>query len=185
MKKLLIILAVGLSLSDNSQKKNLTGTVSDLSIIQSSVCLCDSVDISFIYRDVTPLPPPSPFSIWAKDGSKYSLVKSFDYTNIQNMWSSAVGNFYNDTLYHTKVGIPCDLLSKLNISGDVGIVTLTFKDGINKPITVYNCTVGIEEYELDNSAAIYYNFSGQIVSPKQGELLIKQVGKTRIKVLIQ
>jgi hypothetical protein len=37
----------------------------------------------------------------------------------------------------------------------------------------------------DSATPIYYNFSGQIVEPKQGELLIKQVGNKRIKVLIQ
>jgi len=185
MKKLLIILAVGLSLSAYSQQANPTGTVSDLSVSQGSVCLCDSVDISFIFRDVSPLPPPSDFNIWAKDGSNYHLVKSFDYTDIQNMTSAAVGNFYNDTIYSTKMIIPCDLLFKLNVNGGVAIVGFTFKDGISETAIVYNCTVGIEEYELDNSPAVYYNFSGQIVEPKQGELLIKKVGKTRIKVLIQ
>ena len=185
MKKLLIILAVGLSLSTNAQQTNPTGTVSDLSITQSSVCLCDSVDISFIYRDVYPLPAPVDFNIFAKEGSKYVLVHSFDYTDIQSMGYSPVGNFYNDTIYFTKMFIPCDLLSKLNIGGSGAIVSFTFKDGISETLKVYDCTVGIEEYELNDSAAVYYDFSGNVVDPKVGQLLIKQVGNKRIKVLIQ
>jgi hypothetical protein len=178
-------LAVGLSLSVYSQQTNPTGTVSDLSVSQSSVCLCDSVDIIFIYREVSPLPSPIDFNIWAKEGNNYHLVHSFDYNDIKQMSFSPVGNFYNDTLYFTKMFIPCDLLSKLNFGGDIAIISFTFKDGINETAMVKNCTVGIEEYELDNSTAVYYNFSGQIVEPKQGEFLIKQVGNKRIKVLIQ
>lgn len=187
MKKLIIILAVGLSLSAYSQQVNPTGTVSNLSIFQTSVCACDSVDVSFIYRNVYPMPAPYDFSIWAKNGSNKVLVHTFDYTDIYKMGTSPVGNFYNDTLYFSRMFIPCDLLSKLNLNFPYYSVSFTFDymNGPNEGLAVVNCTVGIEEYEVDGQEVKYYNFNGQIVQPKQGELLIKQVGKTRIKVLIQ
>lgn len=185
MKKLLIILAVGLSLSVYSQQTNPTGTVSDLSIVQGSVCLCDSVDVSFIFRNKATLPSPSDFYIWAKSGSNYILMHTFDYNDIYQMLATPVGNLYNDTLYHTKVSIPCGLFSNNGISGSAAILPFTFKDGLLETLIVYNCTVGIEEYSADEQTITYYNFNGQVVEPKQGELLIKQVGKTRIKVLIQ
>jgi hypothetical protein len=188
MKKLLIILAVGFSSIAYSQQVNPTGTVSNLSISQVSVCLCDSVDFNFIYRNVYPMPAAYDFSIWAKNGSKKVLVHTFDYTDIYKMGTSPVGNFYNDTIYFSRMYIPCDLLSKLDLGSFNSITvqfTFDYMNGPNEGLGVVNCTVGIDEYELNDATPIYYNFSGQIVEPKQGELLIKQVGKTRIKVLIQ
>jgi len=185
MKKLLIILAVGLSLSANSQQVNPTGTVSSLSISQTSVCLCDSVDFSFIFRENTPLVNPPKFNIWAKEGSNYVLVHSFDWMDISQMGTSPVGNLYNDTIYFSKMLIPCNLLTSLNLNFPSFNVQFTFKDLATEGLGVVNCTVGIDEYSADEEVVKYYNFSGQVVEPKQGELLIKQVGKTRIKVLIQ
>lgn len=183
MKKLLIILAAVTSTA-YSQQTNPTGTVMNLSITQSSICLCDSVDISFVFRENNTA-STIPFHIWAKNVSNYSLVHSFDYNDIYSMGTSPVGNIYNDTIYFTRMAVPCDLLSKLNVSGSAAIIGFTFKDGISENVTTFDCTVGVEEYELNDSNPIYYNFSGQIVEPKQGELLIKQVGNKRIKVLIQ
>lgn len=180
-----MILAVGLSLSTYSQQVNPTGTVSTLSISQTSVCACDSVDFSFIFRGNTQLVNPPKFNIWAKNGSQYLLIHSFDWIDISKMGTSPVGNFYNDTLYFSRMFIPCDLLEKLNLNFPSFSVQFTLKDNITEGLVVVNCTVGIEEYEIDGQEVKCYNFNGQIVQPKQGELLIKQVGKTRIKVLIQ
>jgi len=186
MKKLLIILAVGLSLSVYSQQVNPTGTVSNLSISQTSICACDSVDFSFIFRNKAVLPPPSDFYIWAKEGNKEVLVHTFDYTDIYKMGTSPVGNLYQDTIYFSRMFIPCDLLSKLDLGGFNSFnVTFNFKDDNTEKLRVADCTVGIDELLPDSATPIYYNFSGQIVEPKQGELLIKQVGNKRIKVLIQ
>ena len=184
MKKLLIILAVGLSLSVYSQQVNPTGTVSNLSISQTSICACDSVDFSFIFRENTQ--GAVPFSIWAKEGNKEVLVHSFDRIDISQMGTSPVGNLYQDTIYFSRMFIPCDLLSKLNLGGFPSFnVTFNFKDDNTEKLRVTDCTVGIDELLPDSAPLIYYNFSGQIVEPKQGELLIKQVGNKRIKVLIQ
>lgn len=183
MKKLLIILAVGLSLSAYSQQVNPTGTVSNLSIVQTSICACDSVEFNFIFRENAQ--GTVPFNIWAKNGSQYLLIHSFDRMDISQMPTTPVGNFYNDTIYHSTMTIPCDILTKLNLNFPYFSVQFTLKDGVSEGLGVVNCTVGVEEYEMDGQEVKYYNFNGQIVQPKQGELLIKQVGKTRIKVLIQ
>ena len=169
-------MAVGLSLSAYSQQVNPTGTVSNLSIFQTSVCACDSVDVSFIYRNVVTLPPPQDFVIFYKQfGDPYVSYYKFDYTDIYKMGTSPLGL---DTIYFFRMAAPCQAakfyFSFSNMNG-----------GISEGLSVVDCTVGIEEYEIDGQEVKYYNFNGQIVQPKQGELLIKQVGKTRIKVLIQ
>lgn len=182
MKKLLIILAVGLSLSAYSQVTNSSGTVSTLSVAENSVCICDSVNVSFIYRIQLPISAPIDFTIHAKVDNVYRVMYVFNYNDIFKMNKVAIGNIYNDTTYLFKLPILCNSLDGI---GDVAIFLFTLKDGINKTVLVKNCTVGIEEYEMDGQEVKYYNFNGQIVQPKQGELLIKQVGKTRIKILIQ
>ena len=107
-------------------------------------------------------------------------MASFDYLAVLGMTKSVSTNL--DTLYSFNCNIPCNSLDGL---GSAAIFLVTLKDGINNTLLVKNCTVGIEEYSDDEEVVKYYNFSGQVVQPKQGELLIKQVGKTRIKVLIQ
>jgi hypothetical protein len=184
MKKLLIILAVGLSLSANSQQVNPTGTVMTLSVFQPSICQCDSVEFSFVFRDVAIQPPPQDFFIWAKNLNTHVLIHTFDYTDIKLMPTSPVGNFYQDTIYFSKMLIPCNLLSKLGVGFDFS-TGITFKDGLSDNLFVKDCLTGVEEYSEDEKVVKYYNFSGQVVEPKQGELLIKQVGNKRIKVLIQ
>jgi len=183
MKKLLIILAVGLSLSVYSQQVTPTGTVLSLSVSQQSVCQCDSVDFSFIFREKPTFPSSvASFSVYARNASVYVLLKTFTHGDIKLMGTSPVGN--QDTIYFSKMLIPCDLLSKLGVDFDY-TASITFKDGSSEGLFVKNCLVGVDELLPDSATPIYYNFSGQIVEPKQGELLIKQVGNKRIKVLIR
>lgn len=182
MKKLLLILAVGMSLSANSQQINPSGTVSALSVSEYTACACDSVNVSFVYRIQFPLSSPVDFTIHAQVNGVYRTMKVFNYNDIFKMNKVPVGNIYNDTTYSFKCHILCNSLDGL---GATAIFLFTFKDGINENVTVKDCAVGIEEYLADEEMAIFYNFNGKIVQPKQGELLIKQVGKTRIKILIQ
>lgn len=184
MKKLLIILAAILTLSANSQVTNSSGTVSALSIAQNSVCVCDSVNVSFRYRCQLPLSAPVDFTLHAQVNSVYRTMALLNYNKIFKMSKVPVGNIYNDTTYSFKCPISCNSLAP---SGINAIFSFTFKDAIIIPVLVKNCmdAVGIEEHSADEEVVIFYNFSGQIVEPKQGDLLIKQVGKTRIKVLIQ
>jgi len=184
MKKLFIILAVGLSLTVNSQQSNPTGTVSNLSIIEGSVCVCDSINVSFVYRAQVPLSAPTNFTLFAQVSSLYRTMALFNYTDIFKMSKAPVGNFFNDTTYSFKLKIPCNSLEP---SGVNTIFSFTFKDSKIEAVLVKDCTnaVGIEEHEKSILTPIYYNFSGEIVEPKQGELLIKQVGNKRIKVLIK
>lgn len=177
MKKLFIILAVGLSLSVYSQQSNPTGTVSDLSITQLSVCACDSLDVSFMFRDNNLMVNPPKFIIFYKQfGDPYVSYYQFDWTDIYKMGTSPLGL---DTIYLFRMVAPCNKIGSIQFSFS------NMNGGAFESVAVIDCTVGIEEYEQSSLTPIYYNFSGQIVEPKQGELLIKQVGKTRIKVLIQ
>lgn len=175
MKKLYIILAVGISLSVFSQQSNSTGTVSDLSITQVSVCTCDSVDVSFMFRDNHPSIGSPNFKIFYKQfGDLYVSYYEFGWAEIRTMGTSPLGL---DTIYFFRMAAPCQIamfyFSFSNMNG-----------GISESLQIMDCTVGIEEYEQSPLTPIYYNFSGQIVEPKQGELLIKQIDNKRIKVLI-
>jgi len=182
MKKLLIILAVIVSIPAISQQVNPTGTVSSLSVSPTQICVCDSVNISFIYRANTPLPSLTNFTVFAKVNNTYRSMADFNYIDIFGMGKVPVGNVHNDTIYSFKSQIPCNSLDGLGTSA---LFNFTLQDGDFNTVLVKDCVVGIEEYNGDNVTPVYYDFYGHIVEPKAGEWLIKQVGTNRIKVLIQ
>jgi len=182
MKKLLIILAAITSIPAISQQVNPTGTISSLSVTPGQVCICDSVNISFIYRRTSTLFTPTDFTVFAKVNNAYRAMASFDYMDIFGMDKVPVGNFHNDTTYSFKSKIPCNSLDGL---GSSALFSFTLQDGDFNTVLVKDCAVGIEEYNKDNVTPIYYDFYGHIVEPKQGEWLIRQVGTNRVTVLIQ
>jgi len=182
MKKLLIILAAITSIPAVSQQVNPTGTISILSVSPTQVCVCDSVNISFIYRANIPLASPTDFTVFAKVNNAYRNMADFNYMDIFGMDKVPVGNFHNDTTYSFKSKIPCNSLDGL---GSSALFNFTLQDGDFNPVLVKDCVVGIEEYNKYDVIPIYYDFYGRIVEPKQGEWLIKQVGTNRVKVLIQ
>ena len=182
MKKLLIILAAIISNAAISQQVNPTGTVSTLSVTPGQICVCDSVKVSFVYRRTATLFSPTNFTVFAKVNNIYRNMAVFSYVEIFKMNKVPVGNFYNDTTYSFKLKIPCNSLDGLGASA---LFNFTLQDGNFIPVLVKDCTVGIEEYNKDSATPIYYDFYGRITEPKQGEWLIRQIGTSRVTVLIQ
>lgn len=167
-----------MSLASYSQQILNVGTIDNLSLSSNTVCACGSLTVSFSYTASGLIDDTETFKIYGKVGTPLITLIQFNSTSINYMNKTVVGF---DTTYHYTWNVPCGILK----GADKILYLVSLNDGKPSTLLIKDCTVGIEEYELDESKAIYYNFSGQMVESKQGELLIKQVGNKRIKVLIQ
>nr|WP_298657185.1 hypothetical protein [uncultured Flavobacterium sp.] len=82
-----------------------------------------------------------------------------------------------DTIYHLKVRIPLSFpLGQATISPD--LVTRT-------PLDIIECVTGIREEELNGVEPIYYDFYGNRIEKRKGEMIIEQRGRYRVKVLYE
>ena len=178
MKKLLFLLAVSISLTSYSQQILSTGTIDNLSLSAYSVCACGNLTVSFSYTSTGLVNDNQMFKVYGKVNNDYTTLIQFSSTAI-NLMDKAVVGF--DTTYYYTWKVPCGILK----GADKILYSVSLKDGKPSALLIKDCTVGIEEYELEEFKPIYYNLSGQMVEPKQGELLIKQVGNKRIKIIIQ
>ncbi|MFA7287675.1 MAG: hypothetical protein WC055_02245 [Melioribacteraceae bacterium] len=104
------------------------------------------------------------------------------------MEKELINNINNDTAYSFWYKIPCDLINNIGKSGDSQVlIKITLKDGSGIAVLVKLCNLtGINSYEYDKKdVPVYYDMNRVIVAPKSGELLIRQIGINRVKVLIQ
>jgi len=194
MKKLFMVCWLGLTLFAKSQIITPSGVVSNMSLAPSPaiVCACDSVKISFKFK-VSGSPnalPGSEFNFYYRYYDtqlmfyKFTLIKSLHYYQI---WQLVKIPQVIDTVYLFWYKIPCDIITKIGTPGATQLlIDFTLNDGtFNHPLLIKDCTTAIGEYESDESTPVYYNMQGQIVEPKQGEILIRLRGRSRVKVLIQ
>lgn len=178
MKKLLLTILTILCLKSEAQLAS--GYVSIVNTSTSYVCCDDSIIINFTFHfsgnpDTTQkwqfLLARDPFIF-------YPLSGPMKYTEFYSLPHQLVGS---DTIYSLKVRIPCEFV---DLKGE-GETRVWITSESQYPIFIADCRAGIEEYWLSPKfPSAYYDFMGNVIEPKPGQLMIQRSGNRARKVRI-
>lgn len=176
MKKIILILVCLISLRAAAQITS-SGTVILTSVNPYYVCMGDSITISFKFK-YSGVPTTAPQWLFKyNNNGQFTAIKTFTYSEFYHMAKNFVSP---DTIYSFKAKVPTTLPQimlavDVNVSGEYP----------GKNIVIQKCINGIEQYQLDSIAPIYYDLMGNKIDKRMNEVIIEQVGNYRRKVLIQ
>lgn len=91
-----------------------------------------------------------------------------------------------DVVYIFYLKVPCNI-TQLQPSpiNDRVLIEITFGNEVkNIYVTVTDCVSGIQEYDLNDPQPIYFDLYGHKIEKRANEVIIKQVGNKRTKMLI-
>lgn len=202
MKKSIILLALlGASLITKSQITTQNGTLTLVSIQPTSVCECDSVYVTLKLKWTSGFIDTSnvgDFDLFLRvfdpdlGDNKYLYIRTYTAVDFWEMTHKIPG-VTTDTTYSYWQVIPCGIVQEYRLSETATYILAEFTlfgphiTGGHPviPLFIKNCAVGIEEYELNGEKCIYYDLFGNVIEPEKNKLMIRQVGRTRQKVIIQ
>ena len=143
-------------------------------IISASEKTCPGIDIEVNFK-------------W--DQSNGISVFRIDYLKDNGVLGACIWEVENSTFYNLeKKIIAGDTIYTKNLSTQLwypfGEVALSCVNNSTNIELKCSDVTGISEYDMVNSKPVYYNFTGEIVDPKPGQILILKQGNTVKKVLI-
>jgi hypothetical protein len=162
----------------------------------STICPGQCTSVWFRFNPKCKLPnqqtnayPPQPM-IFSYGGSVITQSYSVFYTNPKQISKIGQGLQY-DTLYSipicfgtTTITLPSAVQYTIKATGYCSTAYLGGDETLT--LTIVDCSVlGIEEQELNNQPIIYYDLYGNRIEPRLNEVMIKQQGRRRTKIIIQ
>ncbi len=173
MKKLILLCLLSLTVKSQVQ----TGTVILVNAQPNEVCRGENLTITFKFKGIHD--PNKWFSFYYEMPNLAAYPLMFVQCDTFYTFNKTVVN--SDTIYSFVHNIPPTI--------PYGVCQLKVAPDHNFPgrnLTIKNCGItGIEELEQDESKPIYYDLQGNIIEPRSNELIIKQVGHKRFKVIIE
>lgn len=177
MKKLILLCL--LSLTVRSQPP--TQTVTIINASPTSICRLEAITVEFKYKYTGTFDASisNQFSFYylAQNLAVYQirLIKSKDlfHLNKHLVGSDTIYSFSEDISISVPLGN-----YQVRVSPEAMLT--------GKNIEIIDCHLtGIEELQANELKPIYYDLQGNIIEPRSNELIIKQVGHKRFKVIIE
>lgn len=175
MKKIVLLCLLALSIKSQTT----TQTVQITAVNPSHVCRDGEITLEFKFKytgtfDTTYY---NQFSFrYVSQNLTVWPIRTIKARDIFSLSKKLAGT---DTIYYFTQNVDPQLSF-----GDYQVRVLPEATFTGKILKIMDC-VGIKEYSPDKEQVIYYNLDGKMIEPVEKQLMIKQVGDRRSKVIIQ